>query len=80
MKKAYENPEVRKKLSGEKNPKARAVIQLDKQGNFIRKWDYMKQAAKELNINGISACCRGVRKFAGNYKWMYEEDYKKLNI
>lgn len=43
-------------------------------GEFIREWDYMSQASKELNINkaNIAETCYGKRKSAGGYVWKYE--------
>ena len=66
--------EVRKgKFVGVENPVARAVDQYDLQGNFIKRWDCIKDAAEELNIcySKIGACCRGERKTCGGYRWKY---------
>lgn len=66
------------KFAGEKNPRARQVVQYDLNGNFIRIWDYIKQAANALGISGahISTCCRGNggRKTAGGYHWRYADE------
>lgn len=73
--------EVRKgKYCGEKHPRAKSIVQLDKNGNFIKKYNFINEAAKELNIAGqhISACCRGKIKSSGGFKFMYEEDYIDL--
>jgi hypothetical protein len=53
---------------------AKKVYQYTKQGKFIREWDYMSQASKELNINkaNIAETCNGNRKSAGGYVWKYE--------
>jgi hypothetical protein len=66
--------------NGRKNNKH--IVQLSKNGEFIRKWDSMISASKELNIRStsISEVCRGKYKSASNYKWMYEEDYNKQYI
>lgn len=49
------------------------VNQYDKKGNYIKKWESIINASKELKINpsGISATCKGKRKSAGGYKWKY---------
>lgn len=55
---------------GANNGKAIAIIQCDENGNFIRKWDYIRQAAKELNLNSkyISLCCkRKIKQTKGHY-------------
>lgn len=61
---------------GTSHPRARKVAQYDKQGNLIKIWEYIKQAADELGISHshISACCRGKRKTCGGYVWKYYEE------
>jgi hypothetical protein len=53
----------------------RAVIQLDLNGNVIKKWDYAKLAASETNSlsSKIIDCCRNKRKTHNKYKWKYYE-------
>lgn len=56
----------------------RPILQLSKSGLIIlRKWESAKQASRELNVNNshIGSCCRGERKTAGNYRWIYLDDY-----
>ena len=69
-----------KTYCGATNPRARKIAQLDMNGNYIRSWEYIRQASNELGINpaGISDCCRGKGKTSGGFKWMYLEDYEKL--
>lgn len=64
------------KWNGASNPKAKKIVQYDKQGNLIKIWDYIRQASEELGINekSISACCRGKYKSAGGYIWKYHEE------
>ena len=79
--------ETKRKMSesrkGEKNATARNVVQYDLNGNFMRVWDYIKQASNTLGINrnGIGACCRCEQKTAGGFIWRYfdgkEFDYAK---
>ena len=47
----------------------RAVDQYDRQGNFIRRWESMREIEKELNYNytAISECARKRRQIAYNY-------------
>ena len=47
------------------------VIQ-SKNWEFIRKWDSISDAQRELRINNVGACCRWVRKYAGWFKWAYD--------
>lgn len=59
---------------GAKHHLAKKVYQYTKDGEFIREWDYMSLAAKELNINkgNIGSVCNGDRKTAGGFVWKYE--------
>lgn len=51
------------------------IVQLDKNGNFIKEWPSMKQAAKEFGVtlSSISACCNGKSKTSKNFIWRYKE-------
>lgn len=51
------------------------VEMYDKDGRFIRRFDSIQEASKELHIYGssITECCRHKRrKTAGGYIWRYE--------
>lgn len=48
------------------------IIQLSAKGNFIREWDSIKDAQRELGINNIYAVLKGRRPKAGGYRWMYK--------
>lgn len=62
-----------KTQAGANNGNAKAIIQCDKNGRFIRKWDYIGQAAKVLNLNSdcISMCCKGKIKQTKGYCFRY---------
>lgn len=49
------------------------IKQYDKDGNFIKKWDLVKEASESLNISrsSIWAVCNNKRKSAGGFKWRY---------
>lgn len=51
------------------------IIQLDLQGNFIKKWNGVRKAGRELGINtgNIWECCNNKRKTAKGYIWKYED-------
>lgn len=55
----------------------RRVVQLTKNGEFIKEWKSMTCAGNELNIHNsnISFVCRGKGKTSGGFKWKYREDY-----
>jgi group I intron endonuclease len=69
-------------VKGEKNPSAKPVLQIDKDGKVIREYGYAKQAATELNIDlsGLIKCCRGKVKTCGGYKWAYANTDDKGNL
>lgn len=64
------------KRKGPKNPRARSVIQLTKNGDVIRVWDYIRQAADELGLHksDISKCCNGKLKTTGGFVWKYKSE------
>ena len=51
------------------------ILQYDLNGTFIKEWEAIMIASKELNIFGsnITECCRGRRKTAGRYIWRYKD-------
>ena len=79
--------ETKRKMSesrkGAKNSTAKKVVQYDLNGNFMRVWDYIKQASEALNINrcSIGACCMCKQTTAGGFIWRYydgkEFDYEQ---
>lgn len=52
---------------------SKKVIQMDLEGNEIKLWNSMEEAAKYIGIcrSGISECCSGKHKTAGGFKWKY---------
>lgn len=53
--------------------KSKAVIQMTKNGEFIKKWKSAKQAERELGIynSNISKCCHGKLKTTGGFSWKF---------
>lgn len=51
------------------------VLQYDENGNFIKRYEYIAKANKELGIKKghISECCRGKRKTANGFIWKFDE-------
>lgn len=51
------------------------ILCYDLDGNFLKKFNYIKEAAIELNISRphISNVCKGKRKRVGNYKFKYND-------
>lgn len=57
-----------------KNKKTKSILQYDMSGEFIREWDSISSASKELKIrsNNIVTCCSGKYKSSGGYIWKYK--------
>ena len=72
IKHAYKNG-LEKKLIGALNPMSKAINQYSKDGRFIKRWESINLASKELNLSSIRACCSGRNKTAGGYIWRYEK-------
>lgn len=60
-------------IRGKDKVNAKKVAQYDLDGNLIKTWDCIKEAADSLDIfpQNISACCRGINKKSGGYIWKY---------
>lgn len=60
-------------VSGEKNPSAKPIQQLDLNNNVLEEFAYASLAAKKFNLDlsSIIKCCRGKQKTCGGYKWQY---------
>lgn len=70
--------ETRKKMSekrrGVNNHRARAVVQLSLCGEYVNRFETLKEAARAVNGNStahISQCCAGQRNMAYGFKWAY---------
>lgn len=65
------------KLAGKNNPRARSVVQLTKNLQFVRRWDYISEAANFLGkgMENIVSCCKYNIPSAYGYIWVYEEEY-----
>lgn len=57
------------------NPRSSAVLQYDKDGNFLKEWNTITEAEKycsgKISTN-ISSCCRNKCKTAYGYVWKYK--------
>lgn len=55
------------------------IVQLEKDGSFVRSWIGSTEASEALGLNqaNISSCCLGDRQSCGGYMWMHYIDYKE---
>lgn len=61
---------------GKEHPASKPIIQYDKDGNFIKEWDSIIEAARELGVNGssITLVCQEKphHKTAYGFIWKYK--------
>jgi len=52
------------------------ILQFDKNNNFIKEWNSIKEAGESLNINqsNISSVCSGRFKTAGKFIWKFKQN------
>lgn len=71
------------KYVGGKNPRAKAIIQLTLDGDFVAEHSNAKEVAvtrfNAVNGTNIIQCCRGVRKTAYGFIWVYKVDYESYS-
>lgn len=55
------------------------IVQLDKNGMFVKEWESATIAARELgkHTQTINTCCKGKTKTAYGFIWKYKSDYEK---
>ena len=60
---------------GKNHHSAKAIIQYDREGNFINRFDTAVDAEKATGVlrSGICVCAKGRYKTAGGYIWRYEK-------
>jgi len=73
-----QSPEAREKI---RQAKFKPVIQLSLEGEFIKKWDSIKEACDSLGFqqSSISTCCankNNVKQHKG-FIWLWEENYNE---
>jgi hypothetical protein len=64
-----------------KNKRFRSVVQLSIEGQYINEYKSVAEAGRVIgkHPNTIFHACRNKEKTAGGFKWMYKEEYLKLN-
>lgn len=66
---------VWRNTSNRYSPNKKEVSQYDRDGTFIKKYDSILSASKELDIEHavISRCCNDTQRIAGGYIWRYSD-------
>lgn len=77
----YDPDEARRESASKLSRKylARKVIQFSLEGEFVKEWESITDAIKELNIQGrgnIFLACNSIRNQAAGFQWIYKEDYE----
>ena len=70
------NKDLFERLQDIRNKSKKRINQYDLDGNFIKQWNSLNEAASFLNktsSGAISNCCSGKNKTAYGYKWKYSE-------
>lgn len=68
--------EVRDRIKKTNQEKVENILQVDFRGNVINIFNSIQEASRETNVeaNKICAVCKGKRKQAKGYIWIYEKD------
>ncbi len=63
-----------KKLGNQNGNKP--ILQFDRDGNFIRRWESASQAARgvERAIQSVALCAQGLTRHSAGFKWKYENE------
>lgn len=71
----YENSEYsyERVVAASREKSCKPVIQYDKRGNFIHRYESLSEAGREtgVNVGHIGRCVKGYEKTAGGYIWRY---------
>lgn len=65
---------IKKAITETNKKKRKPILQYDLNGNFIKEWQYIREAAKELKLNpsGISNNIAGRIKYCGKWIWRFK--------
>lgn len=71
--------ELIKTVSSNGKKSAKQVVQLSKNGEYIKTWDSFTEVEMNLGLfsANISKVCNGQRNHTGGFKWIRKEDYEK---
>ena len=66
--------------SGGDNPTAAPILQLDRNGNVVKRWGSISEASKEYCRTSIKDCLRGKYKQHKGFIWRYEDGKRNPNL
>lgn len=72
------HPKPFKGRVGKSHPTSKPIIQLSKDGEFIKIWESINIANTHYNTSHISDCCGNKRNFCRGFKWGYLDDYEQI--
>lgn len=70
----------RNKVDRRKGPRSlrvdNPILQLDKEGNLLRRWPSIDEAARVLRIDpyAVTLCCTGQRRITFGCAWKFEKE------
>lgn len=59
---------------GAEHPGAKPILQLDMDGNIVKRWDCIKDAAEHFCRTSIKDCLKGKYKQHRGYQWRYADE------
>ena len=67
--------ERRNQTKRETSNLSKVTMQYNLDGTFVKEWKSTKEIERELGFSnqGVSACCRGIRKSFNGFIWKYKE-------
>lgn len=66
--------------TGGENPTATPILQLDLDGNLVKRWGSISEASKEFCRTSIKDCLRGKYKQHRGFLWRYEDGKRNPNL
>lgn len=63
--------------TGAENPRAKPILQIDKEGNIVKRWGSIVDASKEFCRTSIKDVLRGKYKHHRGYEWRYDNGDKR---
>lgn len=59
---------------GSENPCARPILQLDMEGNLVKRWGSIVEASREFTRTSIKDCLKGKYKQHRGFQWRYADE------